>query len=160
MDIQPIIVTEKSVKTDMSINTKIPDPITASTSPDEASVNQFLSRVDSQLGQGVSLIQVDCTQLARVTSSHIHALWLAREKCDHQGAALELINVSNGLRRVLEALDLADLFLPNPAAPLRFNLQLSPTVESIDSAMSKVVGLGTTWEYHPRRISSIIYWYI
>lgn len=134
------MVAEKRVKTDMSINTRIPDPITASTSPDEASVHEFLVRVDSRLGQGVSLIQVDCTQLDRVTSSHINALWLAREKCDQQRATLELINVGKGLRRVLEALDLASLFLPAPPVALRLDLQLSPTVESIDSAMSKVVG--------------------
>ena len=112
----------------------------ASTFPDEASVTEFLAKLDSRLGQGVSLIQVDCTLLARVTSSHINALWLAREKCDQQGAAIELLNVSNGLRRVLEAMDLADLFLPESGAPLCFHLQLVPTVEGIDSAMSKVVG--------------------
>jgi anti-sigma regulatory factor (Ser/Thr protein kinase)/anti-anti-sigma regulatory factor len=124
----------------MDISTRLLDPVLASSTPDESSVNEFLAQVDSQLNQGASLIQIDCSPLDRISSSIISALWLAREKCSRQGAAIELLNVGNGLRRVLEAIDLAGFFLPETTIPLRFDLRFAPTKEAIDRAMSKVVG--------------------
>ena len=127
----------------MNSGTRLSKPIKASTSPDDASVSDFLAEVDSQLNQSVGRIQVDCAHLTRVTSSHINALWLARDKCNHLSVALDLINVGHRLRRVLEALDLADLLLPESEVPYRFHMQLAATEQDIDSAMSRVVGFLT-----------------
>ena len=131
------------MKTSVNINPKKLEPIMASAAPDEVSASDFLAKVDSQLTQGVNLVQIDCTPLVRVASSNINSLWLAREKCNGCGAKIELINVNNGLRRVLEALDLATVFLPESAGSLRFCLQFALTVAGIDSAMSEVVGFLT-----------------
>lgn len=127
----------------MNVKSKTPDPVIATSSPDEASIEEFLAGVESQLEQGVDTVMVDCAQLNRVTSNHINALWQARQKCGDRTAALELINVGQGLRRVLEALDLTGLFFPGPSMTIPFKRTFAPTVEQIDEVMGKLVGFLT-----------------
>ena len=119
--------------------TDMPERILANTSTDEVSVNEFLTDVESRLNQGLQRIQIDCKALIRVTSRNIYALWQAREKCLRRNSSLELTNVSIGLRRVLEALDLAEIFLNEPISIKKLHLSFPPKIEEIDQAMSSFV---------------------
>lgn len=132
-------LTGQSMQTDVKTNIKMPDSIAGSASPDEATITDFLSQVELRLGQGANTIQLDCAPLVRVTSRHINALWLIREICSERGARIELRNVSDGLRRVLEALDLAELFLRDAAVPYRLDLRIAADVTDINDGMSRLV---------------------
>lgn len=55
-------------------------------------------------------IDLDCSALALVSSRHIELLWLARDKCLSAGVALRLRATTPRLKRILEILDLTDLF--------------------------------------------------
>lgn len=124
----------------MSTMLKSVEPILAPNSVDEKSVNDFIERVEDQIEKGAGRIVVDCSSLQRVTSSHINGLWLAYETCRCRRAELELNNVSEGLRRVLEALNLTPIILRRSPSPAGLNLQLHPTTISIDAAISRVIG--------------------
>lgn len=126
-----------------SIKTRTCEPVLASPCVDEASVNEFVAKVESQLAQGAKLIEIDCSLLVRVTSSHINGLWLAHERCQAEEASVELTHMSDGLRRVLEALNLTRFFLREAPGPARFALEVLPAAEHIDTAMSKVVSFLT-----------------
>jgi anti-sigma regulatory factor (Ser/Thr protein kinase)/anti-anti-sigma regulatory factor len=141
------------VKPSTSIEQKSVEPILAPHSVDEVSVSDFIERVEAQLAKGVARIVVDCSPLESVTSSHIHGLWLAHETCQSREAELELENVSEGLRRVLEVLnltpillkkssasaDLSPILLKKSSASADLSLEVSPTAEDIDVAISKII---------------------
>jgi len=127
----------------MSIKVNTPDPIMAEIAPDSAGIEYFLTRVRAHLDDGETLILVDCDRLERVTSTHINALWQARDLCSTRDATMELMNVGHGLRRVLELLDLASVFFSGPPTTLPFKRVFAPTVEQIDEVMGKFVSFLT-----------------
>ncbi len=127
----------------MSMKTKTPEPVTAAIAPDSEGIEDFLTRVRAQLDVGESIILVDCAPLERVTSTHINALWQARDLCGQRSATMELLNVGHGLRRVLEVLDLTSVFFTDPPTTLPFKRVFAPTVEQIDEVMGKFVSFLT-----------------
>jgi anti-sigma regulatory factor (Ser/Thr protein kinase)/ABC-type transporter Mla MlaB component len=106
---------------------------------DEKSVTDFIEQIETLLAQGEGGVVVDCSPLERVTSSHINGLWLAHEACESQKAKLELENVREGLRRVLDALNLSSIFLKKSPLSAGLKLKVHPSTENIDLMMSKVV---------------------
>ena len=56
-------------------------------------------------------IEVDCSQMNSVTSLDIRSLWEAKLCCDDRQLSLILVSVSEKLRRVIENLDLNELFV-------------------------------------------------
>jgi len=97
-------------------------------------------------------VEIDCSRIGRVTSSHINILWQARIQCTAVGSELSLISPSADLIRVLRALDLYEVFIPQPGrqaeteflpgktGPLdsgqAFDLSFKPDARSIDSALT------------------------
>jgi len=128
----------------MDTKTTLPDLIVVTKSVDDASVDRLLAAIKERLDQVASTIGLDCSPLAQVKSGHIRTLWLAKEICDEHGSNLELVNVSAGLRRVLELLDLAELFDPQYRAQKRISLTLAATESGIISAMEKTVAFLAT----------------
>jgi anti-sigma regulatory factor (Ser/Thr protein kinase)/anti-anti-sigma regulatory factor len=97
-------------------------------------------------------VEIDCSRIERVTSSHINVLWQARIQCTAVGSDLALISPSADLIRVLRALDLYEIFIPRQSCPAEtdsvsekpgpfepgqaFDLRFKPDVRSIDSALT------------------------
>lgn len=123
----------------MSVKTRTPEPVVAEIAPDSAGIEEFLARIQAQLDAGENMVLVDCDSLERVTSTHINALWQARDLCSERSATMELVNVGHGLRRVLEVLDLASVFFTGPPTTLPFKRVFAPTVEQIDEIMGRFV---------------------
>jgi anti-sigma regulatory factor (Ser/Thr protein kinase)/anti-anti-sigma regulatory factor len=128
-----------TVKENINTAKRSVEPVLAPHSLDENSINDFIERVEAQLAQGESRVIVDCSPLERVISSHINGLWLAHETCQGRQAQLQLINVSAGLRRILDALNLTPILLRNSSSPGGLDLRVSPTAKDIEVAMSELV---------------------
>lgn len=56
-------------------------------------------------------IEVDCSQMNSVTSLDFRALWEAKLCCDDKQLSMILVSVSEKFRRVIENLDLNELFM-------------------------------------------------
>lgn len=73
-----------------------------------------LSEYSAQLGRcldGCSKeLRVDCSSILQVSSSHIGLLWQAFVDCSQKNVSLTLESASDGLKRVLATLDIADIF--------------------------------------------------
>ena len=127
----------------MNTNTTAIEPIEVSAAADETSIANFLGDVEARLAMGGGTVQVDCAALDRVSSSHVRALWLARESCIKAGSDMSLVNAGQGLIRVLQVLDLADLFVPTDDVPLKMAEVIPASVADIDRSMEAIVSFLT-----------------
>ena len=127
------------METRVSSNTKVAEALGAPITPDEAGIQAFVALVRTTLESGRDPVTVDCTSLQKVTSSHVNALWQARQLCAERGVRFRLEGVGEGLRRVLEVLDLAEFFLPGAGVRDRKEFIFPPTIDDIDSVMSDFV---------------------
>lgn len=75
----------------------------------------FYRHVEEVAAQGPRSIDLDCSSLDPVHSSHIGLLWIARDICAQESVEISLENVNNSLIRTLQMLDLADIFEINEA---------------------------------------------
>ena len=75
------------------------------------SVDKFHEELGALISQEPSVLELDCSQIDLVTSSHINLLWEARTLCLERGIKIKLCFVSSGLIRVLKVLDLHEIFL-------------------------------------------------
>ncbi|MBN1212021.1 MAG: ATP-binding protein [candidate division Zixibacteria bacterium] len=75
------------------------------------SVDKFHEELGALINQGPAMLELDCSRIDLVTSSHINLLWEARTLCLERGIKIKLCFVSSGLIRVLKVLDLHEIFL-------------------------------------------------
>ncbi len=74
----------------------------------EQSLKEMISRSPDNL-------DLDCSDLGLVSSSHVNVLWAARVRCIAADISMRLCNVSTGLSRILKVLDLDNIFLREKA---------------------------------------------
>lgn len=77
---------------------------------DEDALQGFFEDLKSAIGEQPAEIALDCSLLDHTTSRHINALWDAMTRCERAGIPMRLTSVGYGLERVLNVLDLAELF--------------------------------------------------
>lgn len=122
---------------------------------------EFCQRLDEAVGQRVQSIRLDCSDLDPVHSSHIGLLWRAREICRRASVKVNLANTNVGLRRTLEALDLAEHFVARPVESLgksstsggitaelavTHTSEFVPDVAGIDLAVNDFLGWLRQWD--------------
>ena len=125
----------------MNPNAVADESIPVPASPGRSGAREFLQNLDELLDGGTRNVVLDCRQLNRVTSQDIRVLWLARERCGESGADFQLANVGSGLRRVLEALDLTEVFLPAESEGSRqpLAMEIRTNESDVDKAMAQLV---------------------
>jgi anti-sigma regulatory factor (Ser/Thr protein kinase) len=119
-----------------------------------ASQITFERDLDRLLNVPSHIVDVDCSGLTRITSGHIGILWWAQIRCAENAAGVRLLAPSPGLLRILEAMDLRDLFrvgdvAPNPAGEdtiwqrldtlPEYNDDYPVSVIDIDNAIDRLV---------------------
>ncbi len=75
----------------------------------EEVIKGFYVELSSLLTTSPEEVAVDTSAWKSITSSHIHVLWHAYQRCTENGVRMHLISPSTGLIRVLRVLDLYDL---------------------------------------------------
>ena len=73
-------------------------------------VETFIRDVEAAIARGAMDIALDCSSLALVASANVNVLWQVYVRCSAVGAKVSLRKPPRGLVRVLQVLDLADLF--------------------------------------------------
>lgn len=76
----------------------------------EDSVKDFYAEIEGLCRDYKGRLGLDCSDLRNATSSHVGILWQVRDLCERAGLEVYLNNVSRNLVRILEVLDIADLF--------------------------------------------------
>jgi anti-sigma regulatory factor (Ser/Thr protein kinase)/anti-anti-sigma regulatory factor len=102
----------------------------------ENNFNGFFDNLDSLIKESPKEIILDCSALNAITSSHINFLWQVRIKCGESNIPLRLDSVSDKLVRVLQVLDLYDLFINKPGPG--FDRAESYTVDSFEVEKRKL----------------------
>ncbi len=136
-----------SIRTDSLIEIRVPRDLSDQNLADfEQAVNTLLKRLPGGL-------DLDCSELQLVSSSHVNVLWTAREKCLEAGVPLRLRHVTPGLIQILRILDLIEFFEldtdlgEGQGAPRqesspskdsrRFEFELKPKSEEILDSLNK-----------------------
>lgn len=83
----------------------------------ELNSKEILTDIRNLIKKSPAEIILDCSQLSQVVSSHINILWQIRLDCDKAGISLKLESVPEKLKRVLQLLDLYELFVQEPDVP-------------------------------------------
>lgn len=76
----------------------------------ETAVSDFYRELESLLGAAPARLRLDCALVERAISGHVGLLWSARRRAADTGIPVVLTNVSPMTLRILQILDLADLF--------------------------------------------------
>lgn len=92
------------VKSDKSGTLEVPDNLSVD------SVSVFRNSLKELLDKKPVAINLNCSNLDHVTSSHVNLLWQARMMCREYSVQLLLISVSGTLISVLKVLDLIEEF--------------------------------------------------
>ena len=74
-------------------------------------VDKFHEELGALINKTPRVVELDCSRIDLVTSSHINLLWEARTLCLERGINIKLCFVSSGLIRVLKVLDLYEIFM-------------------------------------------------
>ena len=82
---------------------------------------ELLSDVRNSIKKSPAEIILDCSQLTQVVSSHINILWQIRLDCDKANISLKLESVPERLKRVLQILDLYELFVQESEEPVKLD---------------------------------------
>ncbi len=104
--------------------------ISLPTEPSVITREEYLKQIDSLFGDGADVLHIECAQIQQVFSWHIHILWQTRLRCSRHGSDMKLQSAPDGLIRVLNMLDLAELF--------GCRKELSHTVSNDDQSVSRV----------------------
>jgi len=72
---------------------------------------EFQAEVDRCIDSGSGEIHLNCSELSRVTSSHVGALWLAYSKCNEAGVRLKLMSSTSHLIDTLIAMDMQGIIM-------------------------------------------------
>ena len=89
---------------------KICPAITLPAEVTPSSLSAFEQDLGRHLDLSTQIVEVDCSELTRITSGHIGMLWRAHTRCAEIKAAVHLLTPSSGLMRILEAMDLREMF--------------------------------------------------
>lgn len=81
----------------------------------------FEQSLKEMINRSPDRLDLDCSDLGLVSSSHVNVLWAAREKCEAADIHMRLCKVSTGLIRILKVLDLDEFFLRDEAATAEEN---------------------------------------
>ncbi|UCE24524.1 MAG: ATP-binding protein [Candidatus Zixiibacteriota bacterium] len=119
----------------------------------EQSLADFEQAVNTLLQRLPGGLELDCSELGLVSSSHVNVLWTVREKCLEARVPLRLCHVTPGLIRILRILDLIEFFqldtdlaedksLPLGQTPpaeddRRFEIDLKPKSEEILDSLNR-----------------------
>lgn len=93
-----------SVKAPITVTVVVPSRFSSEQLPD------FQKEMEARIEEGASVIQLDCSKIEYATSSHINALWLVLRMCQQHAAALKLESPTAQLIRVLQVMDLYEVF--------------------------------------------------
>jgi anti-sigma regulatory factor (Ser/Thr protein kinase)/anti-anti-sigma regulatory factor len=122
---------------------------------DDDSLDGFFEELRSALAEQPAEIDLDCSLLEHTTSRHINAIWDALTCCERVGVPMRLTSVGYGMQRVLEVLDLADLFSVEyevgrrgkPARPpavagtaRRLEIEMEAKIDAVVPAMQEIHG--------------------
>ncbi|UCG61669.1 MAG: ATP-binding protein [Candidatus Zixiibacteriota bacterium] len=94
----------------MSVSTKKTRVIMVPGELSEISLEEFHSHLEEVIAASPGCIDLDCSALNLVSSSHVNVLWVTREKCESAGVGMRLSRVSDCLIRILKLLDLFEFF--------------------------------------------------
>jgi len=117
------------VKTEESPAIPVPGNLTSST------LTTFYTELDNQLKESPNEIVLDCSRLDHATSNHISLLWETLQRSKQAGIPMRLLSVRYGLKRVLEILDLYDLFEISTEGSTALQLKIRLTSDDIDQAI-------------------------
>lgn len=99
-------------------------------------------------------IEVDCSQMKSVSSLDIRSLWQAQLCCDDRQLPMTLVSVSEKLQRVIENLDLNELFMiAYTSSPLGAKKDFETTVD--DNLAALEFGVFLTQEAIHNAISTV-----
>jgi anti-sigma regulatory factor (Ser/Thr protein kinase)/anti-anti-sigma regulatory factor len=117
------------------------------------SLTKFQSEIDKRLSNGTTAISINCSDLIRVTSSHIGALWFAYTKCKDAGVNLNILSATSNLEESLKTADLHDLIIPAKTSAAKIPViriqgtnsddlrllafEFHPTIEDINRALNE-----------------------
>ncbi|MBN2226224.1 MAG: ATP-binding protein [candidate division Zixibacteria bacterium] len=90
--------------TQVTPHVTLPRDVSLSTADD---LRRQLRRV---LDRHPATVVIDCAELERVVSAHVGLLWESHQICAEAGIAISLLNPGAGLVRILDALDLREVF--------------------------------------------------
>ena len=119
------------VKTEESPAIPVPGNLTSST------LTTFYTELDNQLKESPNEIVLDCSRLDHATSNHISLLWETLQRSKQAGIPMRLLSVRYGLKRVLEILDLYDLFEISTEGSTALQLKIRLTSDDIDQALNQ-----------------------
>lgn len=108
----------------------------ATLTPD--AVDAFWVSLGEAVREGSHTILVDCSRLEQVVSSHVNLLWQTYERCTEKRRTMRLHRVSDGLTRVLQALDLHEFF-PDESQTQPVDIRAVQGLQSITAARSDYV---------------------
>jgi anti-anti-sigma factor len=97
----------------------------------------FYVELDNRLKKSPIEIVIDCSRLDHATSNHISLLWETLQRSKQAGIPIRLLSVRYGLKRVLEILDLYDLFDISTECSTALQLKIRPTSGDIDKALNQ-----------------------
>lgn len=120
-----------SVKTEESQAILVPGNLTSNT------LTTFYVQLDNQLKESLNEIVLDCSMLDHATSNHISLLWETLQRSEQAGIPMRLLSVRYGLKRLLEILDLYDLFDISTECSTALQLKIRPTSDDIDQALNQ-----------------------
>jgi anti-anti-sigma factor len=84
--------------------------LAASGEVDIATVDEFLGQAYACLEDGVAVCEIDLGDVTFIDSSGLGALVRIRNAAQDRGASVELTNVPDSVRRLLEVTGLAEVF--------------------------------------------------
>ncbi len=132
----------------MSINTSDSLLLTIQSDLTDAQLSDLRQSLRRHLEQGLRSVELDCCQLAYVSSSHIGALWMLLEDCRAVGATIRISHASAILRRALDVLELSDFFFDaeaatSPTVPVPTRLAMPTPVSYADEFAADTPGVQT-----------------
>ncbi len=95
----------------MQVETKNRQCIAVPLSLSGDAVDEFHGRLEEAFAVAEGIVTLDCSQLKNVVSSHINLLWMAYLRSEEAHIKVRLKDPSPGLLRVLQVLDLYELFV-------------------------------------------------
>lgn len=76
------------------------------------SLSELQSQIEEIISSNVKEIDINCSELTRVVSAHVGALWLTYCRCDQAGIHMNVISPSEALLETLRAMNLLEFILP------------------------------------------------
>ena len=99
---------------------------------------KFYEELETILRNSSDTVALECSQLTHVTSSHVNLLWQTKHKCDEANKELHLAFPTKSLLRVLQILDLDELFeYEHDDLPGQYSDEFGANSDSINVALDR-----------------------